>query len=104
MLGRKHRCGVETLRTDTHAEVLTDKQDIAEKFGDYFSTVVGMTDTGNCAYDENNVCRLMKTCDSRFRFNLIEDADVLKLLMALDPNKAIGADKIGGKLLHMTAC
>ena len=46
----------------------------------------------------------MKTCDSRFRFNLIEEADVLKLLMALDPNKAIGADKIGGKLLHMTAC
>ena len=24
--------------------------------------------------------------------------------MALDPNKAIGADKIGGKFLHMAAC
>ena len=50
------------------------------------------------------LCRLMKTCDTRFRFNLIEEADVLKLLMALDPNKAIGADRISGKLLHMTAC
>ena len=65
LLGRKHRCGVESLRTDTHAEVLTDKQAIVEKFGDYFLTVVGMTDAGNCIDSENDVCRLIKTCDSR---------------------------------------
>ena len=35
-----------------------------------------MTDAGNCIDGENDVCRLMKTCDSRFRFNLIEKADV----------------------------
>lgn len=28
----------------------------------------------------------------------------MKLLMVLDPHKAIGAAKIGGLLLHMTAC
>ena len=50
------------------------------------------------------MCGLMNICDSSFRFSLIEEADVLKLLMALDPNKAIGADNIGGKLLNMTAC
>ena len=63
-----------------------------------------MADAGNCLESENDVCRLMKTCDSRFRFNLIEEAVVFKLLMALDPNKAIEMlTKIGGKLLHMTA-
>ena len=45
---------------DTHAEVLTDKQANVEKFGDYLSTVVGMTDAGNCIDSENDVCRLMK--------------------------------------------
>ena len=38
----------------------------------------------------------MNICDSSCRFSLIEEADVLKVIMALDPNKAIGADNIGG--------
>ena len=69
MLGKKHRCGIESL-TDTHAEVLTGKQAIVEKFDDYFSTVMGRTDAGNCVDGENDMCRLMKTCDSRFIIGL----------------------------------
>ena len=47
LLWRKGRGGVETLRRDTHAEVLTDEQAIAEEFGDFFSSIVGMTIDGN---------------------------------------------------------
>ena len=33
---------------ERYLQTLTDKQAIVEKFGDYFSTVVGMTDAGDC--------------------------------------------------------
>ena len=41
----------------------TYKQAIAEKFGDYLSTVVGMTYAGDCVDGGNDVCGLMNICD-----------------------------------------
>ena len=104
LLGRKSRGGVETLRRDTHVEVLTDEQAIEEEFGDFFSSIVGMTNDGNPREVMYDVCGPLKACDSSFKFSEIEEEDVLKLLKVLDPNKAIGVDKISGKLLCMTAC
>ena len=104
LLGGKGRGGVETLRRDTHAEVLTDEQAIAEEFGDFFSSIVRMTNDGNPREVMYNVCGLLKACDSSFKFSEIGEEDVLKLLKVLDPNKAIGVDKISGKLFCMTAC
>ena len=95
--------GVETLRRDTHAEVLTDEQAIAEELSDFFSSVVGMTNDGNPREVMYNVRVLLKACDSSFNFSEIEEEDVLKLLKVLDPNKAIGVDKIGGKHVCMAA-
>ena len=50
------------------------------------------------------MCGLLKACESSFKFSEIKEEDVLKSLKVLNPNKAIGVDKIGGKLLCMTAC
>ena len=104
LLGRKGRGAVETLRRDTHTEVLTDEQAIAEEFGDFFSSIVGMTNDRNPREVMYDVCGLLKACDSSFKFSKIEEEDVFKLLKVLDPNKAISVDKISGKLLRMTAC
>ena len=71
---------------------------------DFFSFIAGMTNDGNPREVMYDVCGLLKACDSSFKFSEIEEEDVLKLLKVLDPNKTIGVNKIGGKLLRMTAC
>ena len=72
-MGRKDRGGVETLRRDTHAEVLTDEQAIAEEFGDFFPSIVGMTNDGKPREIMYDVCGLLKACDSSFKFSEIEE-------------------------------
>ena len=41
--------------------------------------------------------------DCEFKFEKIEEEDVLKLLRGLDVNKAVGLDNISAKLLRMAA-
>ena len=40
-----------------------------------------------------------RSFQSHFEFSKIEEEDVLRLLCSLDPNKAVGVDKISAKLL-----
>ena len=80
--------------------MLTDQQDIADEFGRYFSSIVGVLGEGDRCVDAGEHLR---TCESQFEFNRIEEEDVLKLLCSLDPNKAVGVDKICAKLLRTAA-
>ena len=77
-----------------------DKQDIAEEFGSFFSSVVGTTGED---LDSVNPCDMVPVCESTFKFDMIEEEDVLKILQGLDPNKAVGVDGISSKLLKTVA-
>ena len=76
--------------------MLTDHCDIAEEFGRYFSSIVGVLEEGNGCIGAGGQLQLM--CE--FKFSTIEEEDVLKLLCNLDPNKAVGVDRISAKLLR----
>ena len=95
LLGCKNKCGIDSLRVKER--VLTDQQDIADEFGRFFSSVVGVFGEGNGCVDSNGQ---LLACESEFVFDRIEEEDVLKLLCSLDPNKAIGVDRICAKLLR----
>ena len=90
--GRK---GIEVLKTDRG--VITDRQQIAEEFGRYFSSIVGRVE--QCPLDHKKGV----VCETQFEFKQIKESDVLKVLRSLDPNKACGADGISAKLLKMVA-
>ena len=79
--------------------MLTDQQDIAEEFGRYFSSIVGVLGEGDGCIDTSGQ---LLACESEFVFSRIEEEDVLKLLCSLDPNKAIGVDKCQTSADHWT--
>ena len=60
--------------------MLTDQCDIAEEFGRYFSSIVGVLEEGNECTGAGGQLQLM--CE--FKFSTIEEEDVLKLLCSLD--------------------
>ena len=45
LFGSRYKCGIDTLRGEEG--VLTDHSDIAEEFGRYFSSIVGVLEEGN---------------------------------------------------------
>ena len=81
--GRKHE--ISSLKVETG--VVSDKQEIASKLGEFFSSLVGVVDEGAGNID---VGKELPSCESIFKFARIEEQDVLKCLKSLDPNKAVG--------------
>ena len=98
LLGTRHRRKVDSLKVK--AGVIMDKQDIAEEFGSFFLSVVG---TKGEDLDGVNPCDMVPVCESTFKFDMIEEEDVLKILQGLDPNKAVRVDGICSKLLKTVA-
>lgn len=98
LLGTSYRRKVDSLKVK--AGVITDKQDIAEEFGSFFSSVVETTGED---LDSVNPCEMVPMCESTFKFDMIEEEDVLKILKGLDSNKAVGVDGISSKLLKTVA-
>ena len=97
LLGNGSKRRIDTLKADSG--VITSQQEVVEEFGRFFSSVVGMTaEKQGHEYQEQN-----EACETRFKFQTIEERDVLKMLKSLDPNKACGVDGIGAKLLRMVA-
>ena len=95
LLETRYRREVDSLKVG--AGVITDKQDIAEEFG---SSVVG---TIGEDLDGVDPCEMVPVCESSFKFDMIEEEEVLKILQGLDPNKAVGVDGISSKLLKTVA-
>ena len=98
LLGGKCKREIDSLKGDLG--VITDKQNIAEEFGTFFSSVVGVIGE---EVDGIDACEMILPRESVFRFDVIEEENVLKLLTSLDPNKAVGMDDIGGKILRAVA-
>ena len=96
LVGKGQRKSVESLKGQNG--VIMDKHNIADEFGAYFSSVVGSVDVGS-----SDACAKLPWCESAFRFDAIDEEDVLKLLEGLDPNKAVGVDGISGKILRAVA-
>ena len=94
--GCKHE--ISSLKVETG--VVSDKQEIASKLGEFFSSLVGVVDEGAGNID---VGKELPSCESIFKFARIEEEDVLKCLKSLDPNKAVGTDGISAKILRTVA-
>ena len=98
ILGGKERCEVEILKTDG-GEIMS-KQEMVEEFAQFFSSIVGVLgETSEDAGDAESEVEV----ESTFRFKEIEERDVLKALLHLNPNKACGTDGISAKVLRMVA-
>ena len=79
--------------------MITDKRDIAEEFGSFFTSLVGIIGED---LDGVDPCEMVPVCESTFKFDMIEE-DILKILQGLDPNQAVGVDGICSKLLKAVA-
>ena len=78
--------------------MITSKQDMVEKSARFFSSIVGvMGKTSKDAGDAESEVEV----ESTFRFKEIEEGDVLKALLHLNPNKACGTDGISAKVLRI---
>ena len=98
VLGRRSRHNIEAIRTPNGR--VTSQQGIVEELSRHFSMwsgVLGVDD--NVDTDQWDLPFL----DSEFKFEKVDEEDVLKLLRGLDVNKAVGLDNISAKLLRMTA-
>ena len=80
--GRKHE--ISSLKVETG--VVSDKQEIASKLGEFFPSLVGVVDEGAGNID---VGKELPSCESIFKFARIEEEDVLKRLKSLDPTKQL---------------
>ena len=76
----------------------TNEQSIVEEFSKHFSSWSGVSgiDVGANLMD-------LPPLDCEFKFERIEEKEVLNLLKSLDVNKAVGLDCIGARLLRKTA-
>lgn len=77
---------------------LTSPEEIAEGFNDYFSNIglklAQSIDNSNCNFDD-----YIKQTNSEFSFfKTVDNSKVHKLLRGLSVSKAIGVDKISGKI------
>ena len=70
--GRKHE--ISSLKVETG--VVSDKQEIASKLGEFFSSLVGVVDEGAGNID---VGKELLSCESIFKFARIEEEDVLSV-------------------------
>ena len=95
------RQSIDALRSD--GGHTSNQQEIADELGRLFSKIVGKVPEIHA--EEYHLEGDMNLHDSmsKFEFKKVKEEDVLKLLKRLDPNKAVGADGIGGKLLRMVA-
>ena len=98
LLGSTCKHGINSIRTDSH--VLTERQDIADEFGRYFSSIVGVSD---CEVISGDVCARLRGCENEFKFDRVKEEEVLALLRSLDPNKAVGSDEVSAKILRVAA-
>ena len=98
LLGSTYKHGINSIRTDSH--VLTERQDIADEFGRYFSSIVGVSDSEVISAD---VCARLRGCEKEFKFDRVKEEEVLALLRSLDPNKAVGSDEVSAKILRVAA-
>ena len=98
LLGRGCRREIEVLKTKMGE--MTDKQEIVMELAKIFASVVGVKEDSKEEVQENELELNVK---SKFSFRQIEESEVLKNLLRLNPNKASGVDGISSKLLRMVA-
>ena len=98
ILGGKGRCEIQILKID--GGVITSKQEMVEEFARFFSSIVGVM--GKMSEDAGDAESEVEV-ESTFRFKEIEEGDVLKALLHLNPNKACGTDGISANVLRMVA-
>ena len=96
ILGLGSRQKIEAIRTQNGR--ITDQQGIVEELSRYFSSWSGVP-----GVDVDAEQWALPFLDCEFKFEKIEEEDVLKLLRGLDVNKAVGLDNISAKLLRMAA-
>ena len=80
---------------------LTSPEEIAEGFNDYFSNIGPKLaqSIGNFNFED-----YIKQTNSEFSFfKTVENSKVHKLLLVLSISKAVGVDKISGKILKIAA-
>ena len=98
LLGRGGRREIEVLKTEIGE--MTDKQEIVMKLAKIFASVVGVKEDSK---EEVQEYELELNVKSKFSFRQIEESEILKTLLRLNPNKASGVDGISSKLLRMVA-
>ena len=98
LLGSTCKHGINSIRTDSH--LLTEREDIADEFGRYFSSIVGDSDS---EVNSADVCARLRGCEKEFKFDRVKEDEVLALLRSLDPNKAVSSDEVSAKILRVAA-
>ena len=97
VLGRGDKQKIDAVKTPDGR--ITGRRNIVEELNKYFSLWSGVPGIDGVATDQ----WALPSLDCDFKFEKVEEEEVLKLLGNLDVNKAIGLDGISGKLLRMTA-
>jgi len=95
-LGRGSKMRIDAVMTPNGRK--TSQQSIVDEFSKYFSSWNGLPSVDACA-DQLDLPPL----DYEFKFERIEEEEVLNLLKTLDVHKAVGLDLISARLLRKTA-
>ena len=102
LLGKQNKQTVVN-ELDIEGEILTNPQDIAEGFNDYFSKIgpnlARKIGTSNCNFE--NYIKKTKSGFAAFQSNTIRN--VCHLLSGFSSNKATGTDKIFCKIMKIAA-
>ena len=107
VISGKGRCSktttITTVKND-QGNLIQEKKSIADEFNKYF-TEVGPKLSSQIINNTNSSSCLdyLTPVDCEFHFAVINNDTILKKISKIKPNKALGLDKIPGKLLKDTA-
>ena len=98
VLSRKGSHGIQAVQTPNGR--LTDRQSIVDEFNRHFSSWSGISGSDNVNAEHHFT---MLPVNSRFKFERVEEEEILELLGCLDLNKATGLDGISCRMLKTFA-
>lgn len=100
--GRSSKTTMITTIQDDQGNFIHDEKLIANEFNKYFVEIGSKL---SCQLANNNLCfsDYLTPTHCEFHFGLITNDAIFKKLLKIKPNKALGLDKIPGKLLKDSA-
>ncbi|CAB4029658.1 RNA-directed DNA polymerase from transposon BS, partial [Paramuricea clavata] len=81
---------------------ITDPNELAESFNDYF-TNIGPDIAKTIDKDDRNFTDYITRVTSNFKFQAVSESKVHRLLLSLNPGKSTGIDKIPAKIIRIAS-
>ncbi|CAB3992421.1 Hypothetical predicted protein, partial [Paramuricea clavata] len=101
ILNRKQKCpDINSVKTQNGE--ITDPNELAESFNDYF-TNIGPDIAKTIDKGDRNFTDYITRVTSNFKFQAVSESKVHRLLLFLNPGKSTGIDKIPAKIIRIAS-